>query len=210
MLFGFYGFTLLTALLTAAGRITSMSDDLSGAKATRYLVLPLITWCALLSLLIWIACIRRWRFLPAPVLISLIALLLAISFVKLRWWLESNSRQFVDWQITELSLQNRILDYRLLLSIYPDPHFVEASLPLLESDKLSIYAHDKSKWLGTSITRFGLLPPVTIQGAITDLFPVESGVEVIGWTRLESRAIAGFALLANQTRRGNRVRPTAG
>jgi hypothetical protein len=182
VLFGFYAFTLFTALLTAAGRITSMNADLSGAKATRYLIFPLVNWCALFSLLIWIASVRQWRLFTVPVVTSLIALLLGISFVKLRWWLQANSRQFVDWQITELSLQNRILDYRLLLGIYPDPHFVTASLPLLESRRLSIYCHDRSKWVGNSIMRFGLLPPVTAEGAVTKLFPVESGFEVIGWT----------------------------
>lgn len=54
VLFGYFVFTLFTALLTAAGRMNSSDMTFTAAKASRYLTVPLANWGALLIALVWL------------------------------------------------------------------------------------------------------------------------------------------------------------
>ena len=193
VLFGYYGFTLLTAILTAAGRMDLTDPTFDGAKATRYLVPVTINWAILLTLAIWIASIQKWGGFLVPVLEIFFTVLLFVSFLKLKWWLRTGSREFVDGQITQLSIENGILDPRLLLSIFPDPHFVESYLPRLRDARLSIFYSDRNRSLGTSMTRFGRERSGSGKGEVTRVFPVLSGVEIVGWA-----ARANEVVVANE------------
>ncbi len=181
VLFGYYAFTLLTALLTAAGRMDISDATFGGAKATRYLVPVTINWAVFLVLAIWIASIRKWRIISAPLLVALFTFLISVSFLKLKWWLQTGTREFIDGQVTQLSIQNGLSDRRLLLAIFPDPHFVESYLPLLREFKLSIFYKDKSKWLGKPLSQFGSEISASARGEVTRVFPVSTGVEIVGW-----------------------------
>ncbi len=180
VLFGYYAFTLMTALLIAAGRMEVGDATFTAARATRYLAPVMITWGVFVALAIWMAGTRMRGAMWTPILASVLAILLAISFVKLRWFLRSGSSGFSGEQIAELSMENQVMDPRLLRSIFPDPGFIEHYLPALKAAHLSIFYKDKSKWLGKSVSQFGvMLPPV--DGAVTRIFPVISGFEFTGW-----------------------------
>ncbi len=189
VLFGSYVFTLLTAILTAGGRMDITDAAFSGAKATRYLVPVTINWAVLIALAIWMASVQRWRITSVPVLTVLFAALLSISFIKLRWWLQTGTREFINGQVTQLSIENGLLDKRLLLSIFPDPHFVESYLPLLRDAKLSIFYRDESKWLGKPVSEFTSEVSSSSSGEVTRVFPVSSGVEIVGWAPQFKRVI---------------------
>ncbi len=189
VLFGHYAFTLLTAILIAAGRMDIMDVSFSGAKATRYLVPVTINWAVFLILTIWIASVHKWRGFSVPVLVCLFTFLLSISFLKLKWWLQTGTREFVNGQVTQLSIEDGLLDPRLLLSIFPDPHFVQSYLPLLKKARLSIFYKGKNEWLGRPVSRFGSELPGFGKGEVTRVFPVSSGVEIVGWAA-QSKEVA--------------------
>ncbi|MDQ2844457.1 MAG: hypothetical protein M3Y72_26105 [Acidobacteriota bacterium] len=181
VLFGSYVFIAFTALLTAAGRMEPGDTTFTSARAARYLGPVMINWGAAVFALLWIAAVQRWRILQAQVLAMLVVLLFSVASLKLRWWLQTGDREFVNQQITELSIENGVLDPRLLRFIFPDTSLVERYLPELKADKLSIYYKDPGKLLGSSVNQHGTALPTHSDGAVTTVFPVISGFEVIGW-----------------------------
>ncbi len=181
VLFGSYGFTLITAVLTAAGRMDVSDFYFSGAKATRYVAPLIVNWAVFVAIAMWMAALGRWRKFLVPVLLAGTAFLLAISFLKLRWWLEQSTRAFVDEQVTELSIENGVTDRRLLRSVFPDPGFVTKYLPALASHHESIFYENRANWLGKALAELGPPSEAVATGGVTTIFPVVSGVEVAGW-----------------------------
>ena len=170
-LFGSYLFTILTALLTAAGRMEPGDTFYTGAKAPRYVVLLMVNWGVSAAAPLWISARREWRVVSAPILTVLLSVLMALGFLKLRWWERTGIRPYVDAQVTELSLRNGLRDPRLLRNIFPSPEFVEHYLKILRADGLSIFSGEPTGSYSSS------------GGQVTRVFPLQSGVEIVGWTR---------------------------
>ncbi len=61
VLFGSYFFTILSAMLIAAGRMDTTDFTFTGPKAERYLAPVMINWGTFIALLLWTAALRRWR-----------------------------------------------------------------------------------------------------------------------------------------------------
>jgi len=84
VLFGYFAFTLLSALLTAAGRMDPQDSTFTAAKASRYVTLPQVNWGALAMALIWLSAKRGWR-VASPMNIAVsAALLLFVTLPKLK------------------------------------------------------------------------------------------------------------------------------
>ncbi len=181
VLFGSYLFTILSAILIAAGRMDATDFTFTSAKANRYLAPVMMNWGVFIALVLWTAALRRWRILSAPVLAAVIAGLLAIALPKLGWWLQIGERGFVAAQITELSMENGLHDPKLLRLIFPDPAFVEDNLPSLKKERLSIFYRDPGKWLGRPVSELGRPIPLQADGSVSRVLPRISGVEVMGW-----------------------------
>jgi hypothetical protein len=152
VLFGYFLFTLLTILLTAAGRADPADLDFTAAKAGRYLTVPLLNWAAFLLLCLWMSANLRWRILTTKRLAVAFSLLLLAAFYKLRSWREENSRAFADYQWAALSVGNGLADSQILTRIFPSPEFVVALLPDLKKCRLALFYRDTGKWMGQAYT----------------------------------------------------------
>lgn len=182
LLFGSYVFTLLTALLTAAGRMNPADHQFIAAKAARYVSLPLVNWAVLLLAVIWLSSSRKWEVFSAGNLIFIAAMMLLAVFHKLDPWLQGNAMMTADQQLATLSVESGLFDPTLVGKLYPDPGFVRQSLPVLKQNGLSIYWHQPDvTWLGHSAR--SVFPETwtkKLQGKISQVYPIVGGAEIIG------------------------------
>ncbi|HMF77346.1 MAG TPA: hypothetical protein VK604_16930 [Bryobacteraceae bacterium] len=181
VLFGIYLFDVLTALLTAAGRMDLSDAHFQIAESPRYLSVPLVNWAVLVVLLIWTSGVCGWRKLsPAKICIA-VALLSLAGFPKLRWWLQDRDLVFSERQLVTIAMGDGILDPNLMLKIFPDPNFVRQLVPELRSRRLSVFGDRRYSLIGKPLSgSFGRLQHPGF-GAITYVHPVVGGLEVAGW-----------------------------
>ncbi len=181
VLFGYATFTLLTAVMTAAGRMDTVDKDVAAARATRYLTMPLVNWAALLILVVWLSGRLKWRIVTVPRITVAVSICLLISMYKLRIWQKDAAEYFQHGQLAALSIDNGLVDSQLIERIFPSPEFVALYLPLLRRDRMALFYDDRQRWLGQSATRFGDLQAQNIPGEISYTFPAEHGAQVVGW-----------------------------
>lgn len=180
VLFGFYCFVLLTAVITAAGRMNPADPTFLAAKPPRYVTVPLVNWAVLVALCLWFVARRKWKAVYPAMVFSFIVLI-AVGLFRLDWWVKSSTTEFASTQEAILSLEDNLAVTRLMLTIYPAQGFLHQMLPVLQSNHLSIYYKPRSRWLGQPVARFGRILNAITPGAITKVFPVPSGMEVSGW-----------------------------
>ena len=181
VLFGTYCFTLLTALITAAGRMDVTDTTFIAAKADRYVTVPLVNWGVLISLTLWLAARRRWRIAPAPALAFCFAVLLAIGFLNLHAWLRAGDENFADAQAAVLSIEDDLDVPELMKKDFPDPRLIRVGLSILRSDHLSIYYKGRTRWLGQPVSQYRPLASGSVSGAITKTVLLPGGLKVFGW-----------------------------
>jgi hypothetical protein len=179
--FGYYLFTVLTALLTSAGRMDPEDPSFSAAKAYRYVTVPLVNWAVFILICIWISSRRRSKILSTPVITSVFLVLFGIGSLKLRWWLQQPESDFSDAQLAELSIENGLMDPLSLRKIFPEPEFVFPLLTYLHHNHLSVFASHRSKWLGQPARNFASKLPGFASGQVCYVFPAHLGLEVVGW-----------------------------
>jgi hypothetical protein len=119
--------------------------------------------------------------LTVPRLTLAVSICLLISMYKLRIWQNDAAEYFQNGQLAALSIENGLLDSQLMDRIFPSPEFVALYLPALKRDRMALFYADRHKWLGQSASRFGDLQAQNIPGEISYTFPVEHGVQVVGW-----------------------------
>lgn|GEM_PF-1927235 len=187
VLFGCYAFTLLSAALTAAGRMDPTDSGFNAAKVTRYLTLPLVNWAIFVLLCLWLAFRFQWKIFHPAAIAFLVAVLVFVGFLKLRWWVEASNDEFAREQMAELSLEDGLSDPGLIRKIFPDPSYVYRCLPELRQGHLSAYHSNRAKWLGRPVGQFSKILSSGGSGEITFAFPVRSGIEVGGWADTYSR-----------------------
>ncbi len=186
VLSGYYAFTLLTLTITAAGRMNLAKDPyLEQARAIRYLTVPTLTWVAVFLFLVWLSARLKWRGLSTRRLVVLLALFFALSFRKLRAWQEVYSREFADDQWAALSIENGLLDSEIIGRIFPSPEFLHQYLPEYKRQRLSTFHDDPEKWIGHKLRDFSKIRPNKIAGGIAYTYPVEGGVQVVGWVNAD-------------------------
>ena len=200
MLFGWYLFTLLTALLTAAGRMDVTDLGFSEAKPPRYLTVPLVTWAVFVLLCIWLSSKFRSNVASPGVITFLVASLLLIGLPKLRWWLQARDDEYANEQLAALGVEDGLDDPSVILKIFPDPASVNLWLSGLRRRQLSIFYKGPSKWLGLPLRRFALPVTTVVPGEVTYTFPVVSGVEVAGWAdESQLRGGTGWIVFTNES-----------
>ncbi|MFL6353131.1 MAG: hypothetical protein ACJ74Z_14960 [Bryobacteraceae bacterium] len=183
VLFGYFLFTLLTALLTAAGRMNPSDMAFIAAMASRYLTIPLANWGALLIALIWLSGGRGWQVVSPTVIVLISAAFLAITFPKLMPWVAANDAFFTKQQWATLSVENGLFDPEIARYLYPDPPFIKPFLQDLRAHHLSLFYKGYGASLGQPLTsRFSRPFDRSRPGGITHVSPVSGGVQVVGWT----------------------------
>ncbi len=180
VLLGYSVFTLLTALLTAGGRMDPGDRLFSAAKAARYVTVPQIGWGALILLCLWIGWTTSSK-RTGNALAFGFALLLFVYLPKLTPWLGVTADLFAEQQLQTVSLESGLMDKNILLKIYPDDAAVSAGLLNLRRLGLSIYYRPHSHWLGWPVRLFAPVRSAAIPGAITQITPVDSGLQLVGW-----------------------------
>ena len=200
LIFGTYGFTLLTAILTAAGRMSVTDSHYSGAEASRYITLPLVNWAVFISASIWTSSRSRWGEQGARIITVVISLLLLVGLPKLRWWLRDNQSQFISGQLVALSIESGLQDPSFLAKIFPDPSPFKYVLPQLRADRLSVYYNGRREWIGEPAGSFAPVLQRSTEGSVTYTYPIQDGLQIAGhssepgWLLLvnESQQIIGF------------------
>jgi hypothetical protein len=213
VLCGYYLFTLMTILITSAGRMDPADANFVAARVPRYLTVPFINWAAVFLLFIWMSARRRWRIFTTRRLTLGFSLLLLVGTYKLRSWQEINAAEFGNEQFAVLSLDNGLTDAESIARIFPSPEFVVLYLPALKKERIGIFCREHYKWFGRELANFGAMQDAKISGAITYTYPVEHGLEVVGWVNSDdARDPFPRIFLANE--RGQIVgfgrRPAAG
>ncbi len=178
VLFGVFAFTLLSAVLAAAGRMDPMDRSFVLAKQARYVTTPLVNWTALVVFCVWLGsrdARRPWMNWRVP---GVIALALLLGFRHLSSWVHARDAEVADLQLGALGVQAGLLDDPVLKKFFPDPEFVRAYLPELKAGRLSIYSEDQTNWIGQDlgVTSGALLPPQS--GSIRYQRALPSGTEL--------------------------------
>lgn len=180
VLLGYYLLTLLTALITAAGRMGPTDEQFGGAKAVRYVSVPQMNWGVFVLFCLWVAWSIRWPKWIGYLLAAGFAVFLFIYLPKLDSWLSLNEDSFAEEQLATLSVEDGLMDQDLWYHIRPDLPTLTTGLSILQKAKLSIYSYSHSRWLGQSIHSYAPIRDF-LSGAITEVTPIESGLQVIGW-----------------------------
>lgn len=180
--FGYFVFLTLTAALTSLGRADLTDLGFSGAKAARYVTLPLVGWAVLVLLAMAFSFTQKWKLFSPPVILLSTALVIGFMEVRLGRWLRTNDDYVSHQQWTAVSLQNGLVDPALLGSVFPKQAFIERYLPILRASHKSIYSEREASFAGQ---RFELLFPQVRtdleSGGVVRITPVEGGVSIVGW-----------------------------
>ncbi len=92
-----------------------------------------------------------------------------------------NSKIFAEQQVTELSIENNVLDPHLIRFIFPDFSFVKDSLASLRAEHLSIFYKGSRHWLSASTSTFPVNLRSSMKGAVLAIDSIVSGFEIVGW-----------------------------
>jgi hypothetical protein len=210
VVFGSYLFTLLSALLTTAGRMDLRESLYAEAEAWRYVTVPTVAWGLLAIALVWMvneAMSRRW---------ALVAALLTVAFfgdgfLRTRRWVEETRTELQNAQISALMLRNHVFVTQEVLMIFPSPEFVRVMAERLRENRKSVWAHGDDRWIGRDMAT---LHPVKlpVAGRITCVYPVAGGLEILGWADNDSLTDDHEVVFVNPAKRiaGFGSRPAAG
>lgn len=183
VLLGFYLVGLLTAATTGMGRLDPQDSTFYAATAHRYIVVPLVNWAALILAVTWLLGYSR-RYLWAPAL-GLFAATSAFAMrsPRLGSWLDQNKDALSDCQLASLGFEAGLDDSRLMKDVYPDPSYVKQMLPVLRESQLSTFASGRTEWLGRPASSvFSQITPQQEAGAVANVYPMQTGLLVTGWT----------------------------
>ena len=181
VLFGTYIFTLITAVMISSGRMNPNDPTFLAGKAERFVSIPLVTWAILLAIALWVPAVRGRRVVSYAAALVMVVLLLKV-LPRTRVWVQSHDNTIRQQQWATLSIENGIFDPELVRRIYPDPSLVAIALPSLKKYRVSIYSFAYSKWLSRSAqSEFNISDAGSAPGAVTQVYPLLGGLEVMGW-----------------------------
>ncbi|HZS52821.1 MAG TPA: hypothetical protein VFA65_00350 [Bryobacteraceae bacterium] len=183
VLFGVYTVCLLSAVLTAVGRMDPRDPGFGAATAQRYVVVPLVADASLLLIIAWLYAARQ-TYLWATVSVAFVVGLYSTGRSPVvQSWCEFVKIMLRNTQFVSLAVQSGVDDPTLLRSVYPDVGAVKQRLAILRKDHLSSFADHRAEWLGktvSSVVRFTI--DAAKSGAITGIHSVPDGLVVTGWT----------------------------
>ncbi len=196
---GFYLFTLLTIFITMSGRLDITDPNFTAAKVPRYLTVPLLNWAALVLLGLWMSARLRWRTAATLSLTVASSLLLLFGLYKLKPWRQATSQEFAVYQFAAMSLDLGLVDSQLDTRLFPMPELVAGNVRILKLNHLAVFFRSYEMWLGRNVQDFRGVKDASISGEIVYTYPVEHGVEVVGWVDpVDTRDPLPRILLANE------------
>ncbi len=182
VLLGFYLLCILTAMVTAFGRMNPQDLAFGAATAHRYIVVPVAAHATLILIATWLWGNSR-HYLWVPFLsVFAIGYLAAGSSPGIAAWRDMARHSLMDCQLASLAFESGVDDPQLMASVFPGGGYVKSMLPVLRNHHLSTFADGKMDWLGRPVS--SLLPMSNFRqpGAVTSTYPLASGLLVVGWT----------------------------
>ncbi len=182
VLFSYWVFTLMTAALTAGGRMDPTDQSFIAAEAFRYLTVPQMNWAVVILLLIWtlseVRMIRQFML----VLVAGAGLFFFVAFAQLIPWLDGIANFFTEQQLAALTVEDGLHDtYWIKTKVFPNIQFFDNESQELKADRVSIYHRGLNRFLGHSKEEIGRVQTVPLSGMISQVLPVESGYQISGW-----------------------------
>jgi len=210
VVFGTYLFTLLSALLTTAGRMDLNDHEFALAKAWRYVTMPTVSWALLVIALIWMAekvRSQNWALLAALGF----GIFFYLGFKKDADWVESTRLDTANAQITATMLRNGVFDPNQVRTTFPDAEFVRVTSLPLQKYRKSIYADGDDRWIDGDLLSLKVQGN-PVAGKITRVLPVPGGIEIFGWADTKSLTMDHKILFVDDANRiaGFGRRPAAG
>jgi hypothetical protein len=192
VLLGYSAFSVLSALLTAAGRMSPEDSLYIGATAIRYLSMPLANWGTLAAAGIWVLGRTggRWRN-SLPWLATALILFYSnkgFSGLKGSPWIQMSADAIPNQQWAALSVESGLANDETDWILFPDEHLMRYYLPTLRENRLAVFYRGESSWIGEPLAKH-FPPPVPFRAAghINYTFPLAAGVEVVGWSSTEGK-----------------------
>jgi hypothetical protein len=182
VLLGFYLLCLLTGVLIAAGRMNPQDPRYIAGTAQRYVVVPLAAWAALVLAAAWLlGNSRHLLWLPTLGLFAL-GWGATVRSPRLGFWVDNFKYMLSDCQVASLGFESGLEDPGLMRDVMPAPFYVARMLPVLRKFRLSTFASPRIDWLGKPAdTVFSHISDQPEAGAVTTVYPIESGLIVLGW-----------------------------
>ena len=149
--FGYAAFELLSACMTAAGRMDPNDPGFLAAKAGRYVTVPLVGWALLAAETVWLLRSSGVGRFKLRTIAAAGILILAFMQIRLSRWLRTNDRYIASQQLTALSIQTGLEDPELLRNVFPEPAYVSSLLPILKAQRKSIFASEEVQQLGRRV-----------------------------------------------------------
>jgi hypothetical protein len=177
-------FIAATAALTAYGRMEPADAAFNGAKAARYVSVPLTYWANLIVVAAWLAtCLARGRKPALHIVAAAVTAILVIVVMRIQGPYE---RIFAAQQArahdSGLALENGIEDADTVRVIFPDPPFVHEHVGGIRQRRLSIFADGRQDWLRQPLSRFFITgKPTFCSGSVDTVTMVTGGYHASGW-----------------------------
>jgi hypothetical protein len=188
VLLGFYLFCLLTAAITAMGRMSPEDPAFTAATAHRYILVPLTAHAALILAAGWLLGNSRYYLWAGFVSVLLLSFGLTGKSRRIRDWSDLAKSSFSNCQLASLAFESGVDDPGMMGTVYPGGGPVKQALAILRKNHLSTFADGRMDWLGKpASTVFRFVSHDRQAGAVTASYPLESGLVVIGWTDLPRR-----------------------
>ena len=196
-LFCIYLFTLLTDVLTTAGRI-NWAGGYGEAKANRYWIIHLVNWGVLALICVYLNARAHTKPKTKIAIAVLLAGAAAYGTLKVRSSLSYDDNQFANRQLAALGFEAGIEDTGLARRIFPDANFVLSLTPFLREHHLSVYSLPDFNLLGRPARVVGKIIDEPRAGGVSLTLPVIGGIEFVGWAEPERNGVEKIIFL-NQT-----------
>jgi hypothetical protein len=180
---GFYLLCLLTAAVTALGRMNPQDPAFGAATAHRYILVPLAAQAALLFATGWLFGSSRYHVWVLYVSVFALCFAFTGKSRRIRDWSELARNSFANCQVASLAFESGVDDRELMGNVFPGGGPVKEGLAILRRNRLSTFADERMEWLGRPASViFRFVTDERQAGAITSAYPADAGLTVLGWT----------------------------
>jgi hypothetical protein len=179
---GYCTLTLISAALTAIGRMNPEDPYYLASRAGRYVTEPTLFWCALVMLTVWLID-GAWEGYGALTFMTAVAVFAAVTLPKTvdyyAWW----EAYFQRGQWAAIAIENGVVDNDVSDILFPNRDYVKENMHVLIDRHLAGFADAKPGWIGRQASElFSRGPDGWIHGKVTTVKRRGTDYEVQGWS----------------------------
>lgn len=182
VLAGFSSVMLISATVTAMGRMNPSDPYYLASRAGRYITEPILFWSALLMLTVWLIG-AAWKGF-ASVIFLLAAAIFAAKVLPntsdyYAWW----EAYFQRGQWATIAMANGVVDKQVSEILFSDAGFIPTYKYVLIDNHLAIFADPEPSWIGRrAADLFTRGADNWIHGLVTTVKRRGVDYEIQGWT----------------------------